>query len=360
MKIAIVGPAHPYKGGIVQQTTELAHRLAAAGHDTELVAWKSQYPLRLYPGVLLPPDQPELPPYPNTSHRLSWNKPWTWRSTGRYLKAFDLVIFVWYVPTFHGVIYRVMLRSLRDIPTAVICHNVLQHDGKPGDRQLAQGFFRRVGRLIVHTQEQAQIAHSLTDKPVSITPLPTYLPGWSAVAAKHAAGMQRQLLFFGIVRDYKGLDVLLRALALISDVRLTIAGEFWPDSHAYERLIDELGLTERVTIQAGYIPAEAIPELFAAADALVLPYKSATGTTNVQLGFGYNLPVIVSDIDTLAEQVRDGENGLIFKANDAADLARAMEQFYQPEVFARLHSHIPPVAIDSVWQKYIEILLDSV
>jgi glycosyltransferase involved in cell wall biosynthesis len=357
MKIAIIGPAHPYKGGIVQQTTELAHRLSKIGHDVELIAWKNQYPKLLYPGTLLAEDQPELTPFPKTKRVLSWNKPYTWFKTARHLQKFDRVIFVWYVPTFHGIIYRVLLRKLRGIPTAVICHNVLQHDGKPGDKQLAEGFFQRVDRLIVHTADQAAIARQLTRKTIITSPLPTFIPGWSAAAASHSAEVQNRLLFFGIVRDYKGLDVLLEALATVPGVHLTIAGEFWNSLEKYQSLITQLGLGERVTLQDGYIAAEAIPQLFAEADALVLPYRSATGTTNVQVGFGYGVPVIASDVGALAGQIEDGVNGLIFKQGEAADLARAINELYQEGVYARMHDAVPPVAIDKAWSKYLEAVI---
>ena len=358
MKIAIIGPSHPYKGGIVQQTTELAHRLTAQGHAVTLIAWRNQYPKLLYPGSLLPADETELPPFVNTQRILSWNNPFSWHKAAKQLRSFDRVIFVWYVPTFQGVIYRVLLRKLRGIPTAVICHNVLQHDGKPGDKQLAEGFFSRVDRLIVHTAEQAKIARNLTRKNIVTVPLPTFIPGWSSAASQHPTGMTHRLLFFGIVRKYKGLDVLLRALALTPDVQLTIAGEFWNSLEKYQTLISELKLQDRVVVRNGYIPGDEIPALFADADALVLPYLSAAGTTNVQVGFGYHVPVIASEVPALADQIDNNINGLIFKTGDAADLARVIGELYTSGTHERLQSSVPPVEIDKAWAIYTAALID--
>jgi glycosyltransferase involved in cell wall biosynthesis len=357
MKIAIVGPAHPYKGGIVQETTELAHRLAALGHEVELVAWKSQYPRRLYPGTMLPDDQPEQAVFPNTSRQLSWSNPLSWRAVGKRLRAYDQVIFVWWLPTLQAPIYQIILGQLKGVRASVICHNVLPHEGRPGDKQLAQRFFQKVDHLIVHSPEQAAMATDLTTARISTVELPPLLPGWSAgVVTKHDKPQQR-LLFFGIVRDYKGLDVLLEAIAKVPSVQLTVAGEFWGGTEQYSRMIDRLGIGDRVKLHAGYIDNETIPKLFAAADALVLPYRSATGTTNVRLGFAYNLPVIASDVPALAEQINDGVDGLLFPSGDADGLAAAIKQSYQPITYKYLHHNLPEIAVDQSWQDYIKILV---
>src|SRR5665213_3408361 len=112
MKIAIVGPTHPYKGGIAQHTTQLAHHLQAAGHDVEIISWRAQYPF-FYPGVqFVPQAKPELPVFPHTKRVLSWKNPAGWLRWGRRLRAYDKVIFVWFVPTIQGPIYRSILQAL--------------------------------------------------------------------------------------------------------------------------------------------------------------------------------------------------------------------------------------------------------
>ena len=357
MKIAIIGPAHPYKGGIVQQTTELAGRLSAQGHAVELIAWQSQFPNWLYPGTLLPHSQPEMPPFPGTLRLLHWSNPLSWRRVGRRLQGHDLVIFTWWVPTIQAPIYTTIKHYLRGTPTVVICHNVLPHETKPGDKQLASHFLRNVDRIIVHTGGQARLARTLTTQPVTITTLPPLLPGWSEAAAQRKAGLRRRLLFFGIVRDYKGLDILLTALKKVPDIALTVAGEFWGGTGDYDALVTKLVLTDRVSFQAGYIASERIAELFQNCDAVVLPYRSATGTTNVRLAFSYNVPVIASDIPTLAEQIDDGVNGLLFKNEDPDSLATTINKLYQPGVLPRLQTGIPDIHVDSVWQTYLAMVI---
>ena len=359
MKIAIVGPSHPYRGGIVQATTELAHRMSAAGHDVTLVAWKAQYPKRLYPGDLLPDDQPELPPFPDTRRLLSWYDPLSWWRASRLLSGYELVIFVWYVPTLQGPIYNRILGRLKGPRTAVICHNVLPHEGRPGDHMFAQRVLGAVDHLIVHTPEQAALAKELSRSPITVTELPPLLPGWSSSTAKHSNAVYHHLLFFGIVRDYKGLDVLLRGIALVPNIKLTVAGEFWGGSAAYETLITELGIADRVELRSGYLSSFEIPQLFAKNDALVLPYRSATGTTNVRLGYAYGIPVISSDVPALASQIENGKTGLVFKSGDYMALAAAIKNLYSGNVLATLRSSLPIVPVDASWDEYLQVLLGN-
>ena len=162
MRIALVGPAHPYKGGGAQHTTELAHRLTAAGHDVVIESWHAQYPARLYPGQQTI-EVPEGEPYPRTRRRLAWYRPDGWLAEGRRLRSADLVVFALLTPV-QVPAYLAMLAALRRSPkhprTAVICHNVLPHERLPGDVALTRALLSRVDTVIVHSAEQAAQARS--------------------------------------------------------------------------------------------------------------------------------------------------------------------------------------------------------
>jgi glycosyltransferase involved in cell wall biosynthesis len=353
MRIAIIGPAHPYKGGIAQHTTELAHRLSQAGNEVELISWRTQYPF-FYPGKqFLPQDKPELPPYPGTKRVLSWRNPVGWGRWGRRLRQFDRIVFVWWVPTFQGPAYLGMLQALgKKRPAAVIiCHNVLPHEPKPGDRQLAGAVLRRCERVIVHSSSQADIAGKLTKKPVVTVELP--MPLQQAPKQAPKKGLTRQLLFFGFVRPYKGLDILLRALAKIPDVKLTIAGEFWGGSEKYANLIKELGIGKRVTVLNGYVAADDLAALIAQSDAIVLPYKDGTASWNVGLAHAYGTPVISTKVGSLGTQVRDGVDGLLCEPGNVQSLADAIRRFYEPGVAQKLRQAVPEVSTDAGWQSYL-------
>ncbi|MFD0776966.1 glycosyltransferase, partial [Streptomonospora algeriensis] len=191
-------------------------------------------------------------------------------------------------------------------------------------------------------------------------PLPPHLPrARGAHPAPVEGGLRRNLLFFGIVRHYKGVDVLLRAFAKSApaDVGLTVAGEFWGASQELRDLAAELGVADRVDFREGYVPAEELPGLFAGADALVLPYRSATATQNVHLAHEYGLPVVATRTGALADQVADGVDGLLCAPDDTDDLADALRRFYSPGEARRLRAAVRPADPGPQWDTYIDELL---
>jgi glycosyltransferase involved in cell wall biosynthesis len=405
VRIALVGPAHPYKGGGARHTTELAHRLAAAGHEVIVESWRAQYPRRLYPGQQTV-DVPEGEPYPRTRRRLAWYRPDGWLAAGRRARSADLVVFALLTPLQVPPYLAIMSRLGREPRTAVICHNVLPHERRPGDVALTRALLDRAGTVITHSAAQAaqarELAPGATVRTVTMPPhlpatgqqnqgaeraglpaTPQCLPGGATPPDPPAQCLpggatppdppaqclpggatppdppaQCRLLFFGIVRPYKGLDVLLRALARAPEhVTLTVAGEFWGDITETDNLIAELGLAGRVTLCPGYLPADQIPALFGAADALVMPYREATASQNALLAFAHGVPVITTTAGALAEQVRDGVDGLTCAPGDTEDLLRALKEISDPEVARRLRAEVRPVDPEPGWAAYLRVLL---
>jgi glycosyltransferase involved in cell wall biosynthesis len=366
VRIALVGPAHPYKGGGVRHTTELAHRLAAQGHDVVIESWHAQYPARLYPGQQTV-TEPEGAPFPQTHRKLAWYRPDGWFAAGRRLRGTDLIIFVLLTPV-QVPAYLAMLAGLgrrRRPRTVVICHNVLPHERRPGDVALTKILLRRVGAVLVHSAEQAELARSLAPGTrVSVAAMPPHLPKYSdfmmvrGTDQERAEGAGRRLLFFGIVRPYKGLDVLLRALARApEDVTLTVAGEFWGGTADTGKLIAELGIGNRVMLRPGYVPASEIPALFAAADALVLPYREATASQNALLAFAHGVPVITTTAGSLAEDVTDGVDGLTVAPGDIDDLLRALAAISKPGTLATLRAGVREPDAENGWNTYLRALV---
>ncbi|RCV47909.1 glycosyltransferase family 4 protein [Marinitenerispora sediminis] len=360
-RVALVGPAHPYKGGGARHTTELAHRLAAAGHDVVIESWRAQYPALLYPGRQTI-DTPEGAPYARTRRRLAWYRPDGWWRAGRDLRrGADLVVLSVLSPVQVPAYLGLLAGVGRGTRTVALCHNVLPHERSAVDTALVRRLLRRVDAVLTHSPEQADLARALLagrDADVRTAELPPHLPETPAGAPETPPRVHRHLLFFGLVRPYKGVDVLLRALAAgPPDVTLTVAGEFWGGAAELRALAGELGLGGRVELRDGYVPAAEIAGLFAGADAVVLPYRSATASQNVWLAHEHGRPVIATRTGTLPDHVRDGVDGLLCAPDDAADLARALGAFYAPGEPLRLRAGVRPVDPEPYWRTYLAELV---
>jgi len=359
VRVALVGPAHPYKGGVAQYTTSLAHRLAAAGHEVRLESWSHQYPRLLYPGQLTVAE-PELPLYPGTVRRLSWRRPDGWFRAGRRLRGYDLVVLVVTTPV-QMPAYLGILAGLGRRRTARVvaqCHNVLPHERRPIDKTLMRAVLSRVNGVLVHSAEQAEVARTVTQRPVALRHIAPMLVATAAAADSRLGEVHRRLLFFGLVRPYKGLDVLLRALAAgPPGVLLRVAGEFWGGAASTEALVAELGMGDRVDLRPGYVDAADVPGLFADVDALALPYRSATASFNAYLAFEHGVPVVATRVGTLPDDVRDGVDGILCEPDDVASLTDALHRFYADGMPAKLRAAVPAVDPAPKWAAYLEGLI---
>jgi glycosyltransferase involved in cell wall biosynthesis len=357
MKIAIVGPAHPYSGGSAQHTTELAHRLSAAGHQVSLQSWRSQYPSVLYPGQPTVAE-PEVPLFPDTVRSLAWYRPDDWRRTARQLgRRFDAVLLAVFT-SLQAPVYLTMATAARSQGCRVValCHNVLPHESHRFDKPLMRALLRRCDAVLVHSPAEAAIAASLARTPVEVAALPLHLPhaGPAPAASVAPRAVRHRLLFFGIVRRYKGLDLLLRALADAKpEISLTVAGEIWAGRGELLKLISELQLGDRVTLADGYIAAAEVPAYFAGADALVLPYRSGTASQNALIGLQFGIPVIATTAGAVAAAISDGVNGILCAPADVADLTRAISRLYEPGMLERLRRGVRAPDTGPAWERYI-------
>ena len=388
LKVAVVGPTHPYKGGVAAHTTSLAHELAEAGHDVTLVSWSHLYPSKLYPGEQgVPGGAPDVEPFPRTVRALSWARPDTWVRAGRRLRGFDVVVVVHVIPAVVPA-HLALLRAAgagrraaagagrraaagavrragrhggaavgsphgRGPRTVVIAHNVLPHETHLGDRELMQQLFERVDAVLVHSEEQARLAHELHAPRVSVTDLPPHLPGGSPVERVTHDGPPR-LLALGMVRDYKGVDLLMEALARVPGPTLTVAGEMWGASgERVKELARDPRLRDRVEVHGGYVPADRLAPLLASHDVLALTYRSATASQNALLGRQHGLPVLASDVGTFGSQVRDGVDGLLVPAGDMDALVEALRRLADRDYTEQLRAAVRPPDLSGPWANYV-------
>lgn len=364
LRVAVVGPTHPYKGGVAAHTTTLAHQLAEAGHDVTLVSWSHLYPSRLYPGEqAVPGGTPDVEPFPRTVRALSWARPDTWVRTGRRLRDFDAVIVVHVIPAVvpaHLALLRAAGSGRRGDSTGpravVVAHNVLPHEPHPGDSALMRTFLERVDAVLVHSAEQARSAHDLGARRVSVADLPPHLPGGAPVERPDHDGPTR-LLALGIVREYKGVDLLMRALAQVPGPTLTVAGEMWGEAGAaVKALAQDPRLRGRVQVHGGYVPADRLAPMLASHDVLALTYRSATASQNALLGQRHGLPVLASAVGTFGVQVRDGIDGLLVPPGDEEALVAALRRLADPAYAAKLRSAVRPPDLSGSWATYVGTL----
>ncbi|KGN32386.1 glycosyl transferase [Knoellia sinensis KCTC 19936] len=362
LRLAVVGPTHPYKGGVASHTTELCHELAEAGHDVTLVSWSHLYPSLLYPGEqAVPGGAPDVEPFPRTIRALSWARPDTWIRTGRRLRDMDAIIVVHVIPP--GVPSNLAVLRAAGVGrtsssgkgprSIVIAHNVLPHESRPGDRQFMDSLFRRVDSVVVHSDSQAKLATELGAAHVRELDLPPHLPGGPPEPHVESKGPTR-LLALGIVRDYKGVDLLLDAMLDVPDLRLTIAGEMWGDSgRRVKELAADPRLADRVEVHSGYVPADRIASLMARHDVLTLTYRHATASQNVLMARRHGLPVLATHVGTFGGQVRDGVDGLLVPPNDRDALVSALEKLSDRAYAGQLRSEVRPPDLSGPWAHYV-------
>ncbi len=341
MKIDLVGPAYPFRGGISHYTTLLFKHLKEC-HTAKLYSFKRQYPRFLFPGETdrdssqVPLQDKDAQPILDSLNPYSWM-----RVAAKIAKDKpELVIFPWWVvfwaPQFLTIL--VYLKRFSKTKILFICHNILEHEGHRIKYAISKRVLCRGDYFIVHSsEEKARLVQAIGERPIRVCFHPTYEifneGGISREQARSQLGISEEnvLLFFGFVREYKGLKYLLQAMPEILnklDVRLVIAGEFWEDKDSYLKQIDALEIASKVTIVDRYIPNEEMPAYFRASDLVAMPYVSVSGSGLVQLAFGFDKPVVVSRIGALAEIVQDKITGFLVSPECPAEIAGAVVHFF--------------------------------
>jgi glycosyltransferase involved in cell wall biosynthesis len=359
-RIALVGPAAPWRGGIAHYVDSLSAALAGRGHETRILSFRRQYPRLLFPGR----NQREsgARPRPETALALDTLNPFTWFAGGRALRAWspDAVVFNYWLPFFVPA-YAGVAGRLRRPGTRILfdCHNVLPHERRLLDGLLTRWMLGLPDRFIVHSIAVRDVLLSRhPDADWTLAPLPIsadFPEGPGRAEARRRLGVPaaaRVLLVFGFIRHYKGLDTAVRALAeLPADVHLLVGGEFYEPKAPYVAAIEELGLEDRVHIVDRYVPREEVGEFFDASDLVLLSYHRATQSGILPLAWRYGLPAVASRVGGLLEQIRDGENGLLVPPGDARALASAVMRGLDGTLGARLREGVARARAALSWDR---------
>lgn len=321
-KITLIGPLYPYRGGIAHFTTLLALKLSEQGHKIQAISFKKQYPNWLYPGKSdIDKDENRLK-FPFVYYLLSPCNPITWLNTYNAIKIFnpDKVIIQWWV-TFWAPAFGTIARYLRSAGFTVqfIVHNTIPHESKIFDEILAYFALRKGNQfLVMNDQETNRIKDVLGNGQDIIQcslPLLSIFPDIkvSQIEAKEKLGLpldKKIFLFFGIVRPYKGLSILLSALEIlknqgVNDWILVVAGEFWDDKEKYVSMIDVLGISNMVIIIDRYISDMEASLYFKSTDLFIAPYSGGTQSASVKTALYFGVPMVLSDMasDNLTKKV---------------------------------------------------------
>jgi glycosyltransferase involved in cell wall biosynthesis len=324
VRIVFTGPLPPLPGGISQHGAQLVRALAAEGHEVQAISWRAQYPRLLYRGQRV---DPNATPFPGARHQMAWYDPGSWWRAGRAAHAADLLVLPWVTPV-QAPAWRVLLAAARPTPAVAIVHNPIPHEQRPFDRALTRAVLGRLRGAVVHAQ-------------ASVAPLGAIVPGLPVAAVPHPPNLEvpvaelppappYRLLFFGLVRPYKGLDIAIDALAKLVargvDAELVVAGEFWGPVEPWRRQVESAGLGERVRLRPGYVPDAEVGGLLAATHLVVAPYRHATQSGIVPIAGRAGRAVVATSVGGLAEQVVEGVNGTLAAPSDAAALAAAVER----------------------------------
>ena len=327
-RIALVGPTFPYRGGIAQHTTMMARALQKIA-DVLVVSYRRQYPKILYPGLSdRDPAAPD-PQLDDLRYLIDSINPLTWCTALREIRRHrpDMVVFVWWTFFWAPCVWFMAWRLQRlGIHVRFFCHNAVEHEGAWIKAWLSRQALARADSFFVHTgEDEKNLRQDFPDAPVGKYPHPIYdhFPHPTEVLPRRAAS---ELLFFGLVRPYKGLDVLIEAMGLLKDedVVLSVVGEFWSGRAEIDDRIIELGLQDQVNIVDRYVSDEEAANHFARADIVVLPYRSATGSGVIPLAYHYGKPVIATNVGGLPDVVEDGGTGWLVPPESPDHLAAAI------------------------------------
>ncbi len=386
MRLAILGPAPPLRGGIAYYLALLHRELERAGHRVAFIGFRKQYPERVpnlpllrklrFPGSdQLLSGAPAIP-VPSRAIFVPWN-PWSWWRTAQAVRRSGAraLVLKWWVP-FFGPGYIAVTWFLHHLGgrlrVIAILDNVVPHERWPFGRAITRIGLGKMDGFIAQSNvvrdDLLGLLPALDPRRIRLVPHPTYdfttvPPNREESRRQLGIRENRVALFFGFIKPYKGLMVLIDALPMIrkqlgGDFRLLVVGDFYEDPEPYRRRITELGVGDLLTLIAGYIPDEEVPRYFAAADVVVLPYTSATQSGIVQIAFRYDRPVVTSRVGGLPEFVEEGKTGFLVPAGDPEALAGAVVRFFREADPAAMANAIAERRQLTSWDRLVSAIVE--
>ena len=371
-KIVILGSAHPLRGGLSAFNERLAYQLQEEGHEVQIYTFSLQYPNFLFPGTSQYTDEP-APKGLQIKVKVNSINPFNWIKIGLELKKLrpDLVVVKFWLP-FMGPCFGTILRILkRNKHTRVISilDNVIPHEKRPGDLPFTQYFLKSVDACIAMSRSVQDDLRSLQAKlPCEFIPHPLY-DHFGAVETNVEARKKlnispsdKVILFFGFIRKYKGLDILLEAMnderIKAAGIKLLVAGEFYEDASFYTELIHKYGIASSCIMHTDFIPNSEVATYFNAADVVVQPYRTATQSGISQMAYHFEKPMIVTNVGGLPEIVPDEKVGFVTEIR-ATSIADAILKFYSNGVAEKMKAGVKEEKKKYEWYHMSDAILKS-
>lgn len=365
--IKIIGPAYPFRGGIATTNERLAQEFASIGLDVEIETFTVQYPSFLFPGKTQYNNK-KAPEDLNIKRTINSVNPFNWLKVGRRIgrEKPDLVIIRYWMPFLAPCLGTIAGLIRKNKHTTIIClaDNIIPHEHRIGDRLLTNYFIQRIDGLIAMSQSVLIDANSFRKNlPQGYCPHPifdNYGEKLSFELAKQKLNLDqntRYLLFFGFIRDYKGLDLLINAFdderLRRFPVKLLVAGEYYSSPGPYLALIKEKNLENLIELRTDFIPDDEVNLYFSAADMIVQPYKSGTQSGVTQIGYHFNKPMLVTNVGGLSEIIPDGIIGYVVEP-ECGKIADALVDFYENERMTGFEANIVEEKKKFSWSNMVQ------
>lgn len=368
-KVLIVGPAHPLRGGLASFNQRLARQFLAEGYSCSLISFSLQYPSLLFPGTSQFTDEPA--PQGLTIH--SWINsinPLNWLRIGYKIKKEkpDIIVVRFWIPFMGPALGTILRIAKKNKNTRVVCiaDNVIPHEKRPGDKPFTKYFLKACDAFVTMSEKVWEDLRQYEKaKPAQLVQHPLYDNFGEAIPKEEARKIlglsptAKIILFFGFIRQYKGLDILLRAMQderiQKENIRLLIAGEFYEDEKPYLDIIKNNHLSDRVILHTQFIPDSEVRNYLCAADCVVQPYRSATQSGVTPLAYHFEKPMIVTNVGGLPALVPHQKSGLVCQP-DPKSVADAVLQFYQ----LGEHYFIPHLRAEKqkyTWSKLVDAIV---
>ena len=368
MRISLIGPFPPFRGGISDFNSALYNELSKT-NNLQIVNYSTQYPKLLFPGKTQYKYLEE--DFPISERIFSSINPFTWKKTVKQIINFkpEIVVVHYWMPFFAPALRNIAtsLKKNNDIKIIAICHNINPHENRSFTHFFTKIFLNKINRFIVMSESvKSDLLKIIPDAKLKLTPHPIYNIFGNAIDKELARknlniNAKNVILYFGLIREYKGLDILLNSIPKIkeglTDFIVIVAGECYENSDKYYDIIENLGIQKSIDLRLKFIPDTEVTNYFSAADVVALPYRTATQSGITQIAYNFNRPVIVSDVGGLSEIVPNEKVGYVVEPN-ADEFAKAIVRFFKEDKFDEFSENVSSNKKQYSWDKFAANLME--